>query len=264
MKTIIQFFQNKKNIEKISIVTCYDASFSKIISYSNIDSILVGDSLGMVVQGHDSTLPVTLDEMIYHTKSVKRGCNNKYIITDLPFLSYQTSLEVALTSAGKVMKETGADAVKIEGGGHRNLEVIRTLTEMGIPVMGHLGLTPQSFQVLGGYKVQGKDPEHAEKILQDAIEIQNAGAFSIVLEMIPEELGDTISRSLHIPTIGIGAGSKTDGQVLVLYDLLGMNPDFNPKFLKKYLNLAESIEDALNLYASQVQTSTFPGKENSF
>jgi 3-methyl-2-oxobutanoate hydroxymethyltransferase len=264
MKTIIQFFQNKKNIEKISIVTCYDASFSKIISNSNIDSILVGDSLGMVVQGHDSTLPVTLDEMIYHTKAVKRGCSNKYIITDLPFLSYQTSLEVALTSAGKVMKETGADAIKIEGGGYRNLEVIRNLTEMGVPVMGHLGLTPQSFQVLGGYKVQGKEPKHAEKILQDAIEIQNAGAFSLVLEMIPEELGEAISKSLNIPTIGIGAGSKTDGQVLVLYDLLGMNPDFSPKFLKKYLNLAESIENALNQYTFQVQSSTFPGKENSF
>jgi len=264
MKTIIQFFQNKKNVEKISIVTCYDASFSKIISNSNIDSILVGDSLGMVVQGHDSTLPVTLDEMIYHTKAVKRGCSNKYVITDLPFLSYQTSLEVALTSAGKVMKETGADAIKIEGGGYRNLEVIRNLTEMGVPVMGHLGLTPQSFQVLGGYKVQGKEPKHAEKILQDAIEIQNAGAFSLVLEMIPEELGEAISKSLNIPTIGIGAGSKTDGQVLVLYDLLGMNPDFSPKFLKKYLNLAESIENALNQYTFQVQSSTFPGKENSF
>ncbi len=264
MKTIIQFFHSKKNKEKISIVTCYDASFSRIVSISNIDVILVGDSLGMVVQGHDSTLPVTLDEMIYHTKSVKRGSGEKYIITDLPFLSYQTSLESALTSAGRVMKESGADAVKIEGGGKRNLEIIQTLTEIGVPVMGHLGLTPQSYQVLGGYRVQGKDSKDADKILEDAIEMERAGAFSIVLEMVPEELGEKISKALQISTIGIGAGSKTDGQVLVLYDLLGMNPHFSPKFLKKFSNLAETIEIALNQYSLEVKKNVFPAKENSF
>jgi 3-methyl-2-oxobutanoate hydroxymethyltransferase len=264
MKTIIQFFQNKKNSEKISIVTCYDASFSRIVSTSNVDCILVGDSLGMVLQGHDSTLPVTLDEMIYHTKSVKRGSGDKYIITDLPFLSYQTSLESGLISAGKVIKESGADAVKIEGGGSRNLEIIQTLTEIGVPVMGHLGLTPQYFQVLGGYKVQGKDSKQADKIIKDALEIERAGAFSIVLEMIPEELGEKITKALQIPTIGIGAGSKTDGQVLVLYDLLGMNPNFSPKFLKKFSHLAETIEVALNQYNDEVKNSLFPGKENSF
>lgn len=264
MKTIIQFFHSKKNSEKISIVTCYDASFSKIIATSNIDCILVGDSLGMVVQGHDSTLPVTLDEMIYHTKSVKRGCGDKYIITDLPFLSYQTSLEIALTSAGRVMKESGADAIKIEGGGKRNLEIVQILTEIGVPVMGHLGLTPQSYQVLGGYKVQGKDSKQADKIIEDALAMERAGAFSIVLEMVPEDLGEKISKDLKIPTIGIGAGSKTDGQVLVLYDLLGMNPHFSPKFLKKFSNLAEIIEISLNQFNLEVKTSVFPKRENSF
>jgi 3-methyl-2-oxobutanoate hydroxymethyltransferase len=264
MKTIIQFFQNKKNKEKISVITCYDASFARLVSKTNIDCILVGDSLGMVIQGFNSTVPVTLDEMIYHTKSVKRGSTNKYVICDLPFLSYHTSLENAVLSAGKVLKETEADAVKLEGASKNILEIINRLTDIGIPVMGHLGLTPQSYQTLGGYRVQGKDTKEAEKIYDDAHALEKAGVFSIVLEMIPSSLGKKISESLTIPTIGIGAGVDTDGQVLVLYDLLGMNNDFDPKFLKKYANLEEIIKNSLNTYHEETINSAFPKPENSF
>ncbi len=264
MQTIIQFFQTKKNKEKISIVTCYDASFSRIISLTNIDCILVGDSLGMVIQGLNSTVSVTLDEMIYHTKCVKRGSKNKFIICDLPFLSYHTTLENATISAGRVLKETEADAVKLEGASDSILEIITRLTEIGIPVMGHLGLTPQSYQTLGGYRVQGKDSKEAEKIYSDALALQKAGVFSIVLEMVPSSLGKKISESLVIPTIGIGAGVHTDGQVLVLNDLLGMNSAFEPKFLKKYANLEDLVKISLNKYHEETINSSFPKPENSF
>ena len=234
MQTIINLYKEKFNKrEKISVVTCYDASFAKIISEIEMDSILVGDSLGMVVQGYNSTLPVTLDEMIYHTKAVKRGAPNKYIICDLPFLSYQVSVEQGVSAGGLAIKETGCDAVKLEGANEIALETIRRLTDMGVPVMGHLGLTPQSYQVLGGYKVQGKDEKGAEKILNDAVALENAGVFSIVLEMLPEVLGEKITNALTIPTIGIGAGRHTSGQVLVINDLLGVNAEFKPKFLKR-------------------------------
>lgn len=264
MQTIIQYFQSKKNIQKISVVTCYDASNARIISKSPIDAILVGDSLGMVVQGYDSTLPVTLDDMIYHSKCVKRGSQNKYIISDLPFLSYQSSVESGILSAGKLTKETLADAIKIEGAGKKNIRLIKELNEIGIPVMGHLGLTPQSFQILGGYRVQGKEPESAKKILDDALKLEDAGVFSIVLEMVPAELAEKITKKIKIPTIGIGAGSSTDGQVLVLNDLLGMDPRFSPKFLKKYNNLYDAILNSLVEYHSDVVNHVFPGQENSF
>lgn len=264
MQTITQYFQNKKNKDKISIITCYDASFAKIISETEIDCILVGDSLGMVIQGYDSTIPVTLDQIIYHTQCVKRGAKNKFIIADLPFLSYQSSLETGILSAGKVFKETLADAVKIEGAGVKNIDLVKNLTEMGIPVMGHLGLTPQSYQILGGYKVQGKDELSANKIYEDAIQLQNAGVFSIVLEMIPMELGRRITEKVKVPTIGIGAGMYTDGQVLVLNDLLGMNKEFSPKFLKKYTNLHEVIKNSVSDYAKDVRLNLFPDIDNSF
>jgi 3-methyl-2-oxobutanoate hydroxymethyltransferase len=264
MKNIISFFTNQKNKQPISVVTCYDYSFARIIQQSDIDSILVGDSLGMVVQGHNSTLPVTLDEMIYHTKAVRRGAPDKFIIIDLPFLSYQTSLEEGIRSAGKAMKESGADAVKLEGGDGDSLELVYRLVEIGIPVMGHLGLTPQSFQTLGGYRVQGKDEKSANLIHTQSLSLQDAGAFSIVLEMIPEVLGERISQELKIPTIGIGAGRKTDGQVLVIYDLLGMNSDFKPKFLKTYANLGETIQTSLDQYHKEVIENSFPTKDNVF
>lgn len=265
MQTIINLYKEKFNKrEKISVVTCYDASFAKIISEIEMDSILVGDSLGMVVQGYNSTLPVTLDEMIYHTKAVKRGAPNKYIICDLPFLSYQVSVEQGVSAGGLVIKETGCDAVKLEGANEIALETIRRLTDMGVPVMGHLGLTPQSYQVLGGYKVQGKDEKGAEKILNDAVALENAGVFSIVLEMLPEVLGEKITNALTIPTIGIGAGRHTSGQVLVINDLLGVNAEFKPKFLKRFADLNTIIKQALVAYNNEVKDGSFPREENIF
>ena len=265
MQTIINLYREKfSKKEKISVVTCYDASFAKIISETEMDSILVGDSLGMVIQGHNSTLPVTLEEMIYHTKAVKRGAPNKFIICDLPFLSYQVSVEQGVSAGGIAIKETGCDAVKLEGAGEIALQTILQLSEMGVPVMGHLGLTPQSYQVLGGYKVQGKDEKTAEKILKDAIALEKAGVFSIVLEMLPESLGEKITNALTIPTIGIGAGRYTSGQVLVINDLLGVNADFKPKFLKRFADLNSVVKQALGNYDKEVKNGSFPSEENIF
>lgn len=265
MQTIMNHFKEKaSSSSKISIVTCYDYSFAKIIAETPIDSILIGDSLGMVIQGHTSTVPVTLEEIIYHTKAVKRGAPSKFIISDMPFLSYHISEDDAIKNVGQLVKETSCDAVKMEGSSQIVLNTIRRLTDMGVPVQGHLGLTPQSYQVLGGYKVQGKDSAGADKMLKDAKALEEAGAFSIVLEMIPESLGEKISNELKIPTIGIGAGRKTDGQVLVLNDLLGMNKDFKPKFLKTYLNLNELATAALNNYDREVKSGEFPGELNVF
>ncbi|MDX1958657.1 MAG: 3-methyl-2-oxobutanoate hydroxymethyltransferase [Leptospiraceae bacterium] len=265
MATIIDYFSKKKESSlPISIVTCYDYSFARLVAQTSIDVILVGDSLGMVIQGHDNTLPVTLEEMIYHTKAVKRGAVGKYIIADLPFLSYQISVEEGIRSAGKLIKETGCDAVKLEGASAKTLEIIEALCEIGIPVMGHLGLTPQSFQTLGGFKVQGKNENTANKIFEDSIELEKSGVFSMVLEMLPEKLGQKISSSLMIPTIGIGAGRYTDGQVLVMNDLLGMNEEFHPKFLKKFANLSEIVRNSLQNFAKEVLTKKFPSEENRF
>jgi 3-methyl-2-oxobutanoate hydroxymethyltransferase len=264
MQTVIQkFFNLYESDEKISVVTCYDYSFARILNLSNVDCVLVGDSLGMVIQGESSTLPVTLEDMIYHTKAVRRGYKG-FVITDLPFLSYQTSFEKGIESAGRILKEAKADAVKLEGADEFVLKQVERLSKIGVPVMGHLGLTPQSFQILGGYKVQGKDLESRKKILKDAKNLQEAGAFSLVLEMIPENLAKEITESLKIPTIGIGAGRYTSGQVLVLQDLLGMNSNFNPKFLKKFTNLEEIVLLALNTYNSEVKKNLFPSQENVF
>lgn len=264
MRNIISFFQSQKGSSPLSVVTCYDYSFARIVNQTDMSAILVGDSLGMVIQGQSSTVPVTLDEMIYHTKAVRRGAPEKFIIIDLPFLSYQVSLEEGIRSAGKAMKESGADAVKLEGGDGDSLELVYRLVEIGIPVMGHLGLTPQSYQTLGGYRVQGKDEESAGQIFRQSIELQSAGAFSLVLEMVPESLGEKISGELQIPTIGIGAGRKTDGQVLVIHDLLGMNSEFTPKFLKKYSDLETSIRTALQSYHEDVKTHQFPEEKHIF
>ncbi len=266
MRNIIDIFGKKKSARTpISVVTCYDYTFSRIVSETDIDCILVGDSLGMVIQGHGSTLPVTLDEMIYHSKAVRRGSPDKCIVCDMPFLSYQVSLEDAIRSAGKIMKETDCDAVKIEGGGNYISDLTRRLTQIGIPVMGHLGLTPQSFQTLGGYKLQGKEVSSKEKMKADAIELEKAGNFSVVLEMIPETLGEEITKNLSTSaTIGIGAGRKVDGQVLVLYDLLGLGKDFHPKFLKKYEDLYPAIKTALENYSAEVKSKSFPEEKNIF
>lgn len=265
MQTVVNFFRDKfSKKDKISVVTCYDASFAKIIAETDMDCILVGDSLGMVFQGNNSTLPVTLEEMIYHTRAVKRGSGGKYVVCDLPFLSYQVSVEQGVSAGGLAIKETGCDAVKLEGANDIALETIRRLTGIGVPVMGHIGLTPQSYQVLGGYKVQGKDELSAQKILNEAIQLEQAGVFGIVLEMLPESLGKKITESISIPTIGIGAGRYTTGQVLVINDLLGVNADFKPKFLKRFADLNSVVKQALSTYDHEVKSGSFPAEENSF
>ncbi|HMV43590.1 MAG TPA: 3-methyl-2-oxobutanoate hydroxymethyltransferase [Leptospiraceae bacterium] len=265
MQTIVNSFKEKfQKKEKISVVTCYDASFARIIANTGMDCILVGDSLGMVFQGNTSTVPVTLEEMIYHTKAVKRGAPDKFIICDLPFLSYQVSVEQGVMAGGRAMKETGCDAVKLEGANDIALETIRRLSSIGVPVMGHIGLTPQSYQVLGGYKVQGKDEASAQKILQEARQLTDAGAFSIVLEMLPESLGQKITETISVPTIGIGAGRYTSGQVLVINDLLGVNSDFKPKFLKRFADLNSIVKEALSTYHNEVKSGIFPSEENVF
>lgn len=264
MKNIISYFQAGKGKKRISILTCYDYTFARILNQTNVDALLVGDSLGMVMQGHSSTLPVTLEEMIYHTKAVRRGALEKFIILDMPFLSYQSSLEEGIRNCGRALKESGADAIKLEGADEPTLKLIQRLQEIGIPVMGHIGLTPQYFQTLGGYKLQGKDEKSQIRILQQAKDLESSGVFSIVIEMVPEELGKKITESIHIPTIGIGAGRFTNGQVLVLQDMLGMNSQFQPKFVKRYENLEEKIIHAIETYHKEVEAGVFPGEEHVY
>ncbi|MBL8035084.1 MAG: 3-methyl-2-oxobutanoate hydroxymethyltransferase [Leptospiraceae bacterium] len=257
------FTKKKAAGEKITVVTCYDFAFSRLIARTSVDAILVGDSLGNVIQGQPNTIPVSVDDMVYHGKIVRRGAPQAFIVVDMPFMSYQTSVEEALRNAGRIVKETGADAVKLEGGANIAAQV-RALTESGIPVMGHLGLTPQSLLAFGGYKVQGKTTAAAQKLIDDAKLLEQSGAFAIVLEMIPAALTAQVSQSLSIPTIGIGAGEKADGQVLVLNDLLGLDPDFAPKFVRKYADLSSSVLSALENYAADVRTGKFPGEKESF
>jgi 3-methyl-2-oxobutanoate hydroxymethyltransferase len=265
MKDITGIFRKKNiNHEKISIVTCYDYSFARIVNESNVDAILVGDSLGMVIQGHSTTLPVTIDEIIYHTKAVKNGAPDKPVIADMPFMSYQAGFETAVLNAGRIFKETNAEAIKLEGASESELDLIDRLVEIGIPVMGHLGLTPQSVHTLGGYKVQGKTENDQNQMILDAKNLESAKCFSLVLEMIPQSLGKKISESISIPTIGIGAGKDTKGQVLVLQDLLGFDSRFSPKFAKKYTDLESIVSKALNQYSEEVKKIQFPAEENEF
>lgn len=265
MKNIIVEFEKKRNSGiPISVVTCYDFSFARILEKSQIDVLLVGDSLGMVVQGHGSTLPVSLEDMIYHARAVRRGAPSKLLVVDMPFLSYQISIEEGIKNAGKLMQETACDAVKVEGSSGLVLELTKRLKEMGVPVIGHLGLTPQSFQTLGGYRIQGRTEESQYELQNSAKKLEDSGAVSIVLEMIPESLGKTVSESLRIPTIGIGAGRHTGGQVLVLQDLLGMDESFHPKFLKKYANLGSIARTAFDTYHKEILERQFPKEEHSF
>lgn len=247
----------------ISMVTCYDYSFARIVDEAGIDVILVGDSLGNVVQGQDTTLPVTMDEMVYHTRSVVRGAETPHIVADMPFLSYQTSVEEATRNAGRLLKEGKAQSVKLEGG-EAFAPVVEKLSSAGIPVVGHLGLTPQSIHKLGGYSVQGKESAAKEKLFKDAQALQEAGAYSLVLEMVPQKLAASVTDELDIPTIGIGAGNQTSGQVLVLQDLLGLNRDFTPSFVKQYGQLGDRAVDQLAAYKSEVQQRAFPGEQHSF
>ncbi len=261
--TINDFRIRKEEKKPISVITCYEHSFALMLEQTEIDAILVGDSLGNVVAGYSSTIPVTVDQMIYHTEIVRRGAPSKFLIADMPFLSYHVSIEDSLRNAGKIMKETGANAVKLEGG-RDFAEIVRAYTRASIPVMGHLGLTPQSVHKFGGYGVQGRREDDRRRIIEDAKIIEEAGAFSLVLEKVPESLAREISESIAIPTIGIGAGRFTDGQVLVINDLLGLSEGFKPKFLKKYANLFEVAKNAVAEYDREVKGKIFPSQEHSY
>ena len=261
--TILDIYKKKAEGRKITMLTAYDYPTAQIVDQAGIDMILVGDSLGMVVQGVSSTLPVTMDEMIYHTKMVSRGAVSAMVVGDMPFLSYQTQKAEAVRNAGRFLKEAGAEAVKLEGG-TQLAEAIRAIVDAGIPVMAHIGLTPQYMHTLGGFKVQGKDEATRQKILADARSVQDAGAFSVVLEAMPVSLAKEIRAMLHIPTIGIGAGPDCDGQVLVLHDLLGLFDRFTPKFVKKYVNLKEQALKAVKEYKQDVENGKFPSEEHSF
>ncbi len=249
--------------ERIVMTTAYDASFARMLDEGGADVLLVGDSLGMVVQGLDTTLPVTLDEMIYHARAVSRGSKRAHLVGDMPFMSYQVSAEQALTNAGRFLAEGNMHAVKLEGGVEM-ASTIRRLVATGIPVMGHVGLKPQSVHAMGGFKLQGKDPDEAEAVLRDAMAVADAGAYALVLEGIPAPLAARITKQLPIPTIGIGAGAGCDGQVLVCYDLLGLTPDHLPRFVKRYETFYERGVTAVRAYASEVRAGSFPAAEHSF
>ncbi|MEZ4470766.1 MAG: 3-methyl-2-oxobutanoate hydroxymethyltransferase [bacterium] len=248
--------------EKIVMVTCYDATFARLVDAAGVDAILIGDSLGMVIQGHEHTIPVTLDDVIYHCRAVARGCQRPHLVGDLPFGTYQASTDDALRSAARLLKEGCVQSVKLEGG-EAVTESVYRMTQAGIPVMGHLGLTPQSVHQFGGYRVQGRTATAAERLLAEARALQDAGAFSLVLEGVPAELAGRVSDELAIPTIGIGAGPACDGQVLVLYDLLGLDDRFSPKFLKKFDNLQERVVDAVGRFGREVRTGDFPTANHS-
>ena len=261
--TAHELLKMKERGERIVVLTCYDALFARLLDASDIDILLVGDSVNQVLAGAETTLSATLDQMLYHTRSVRRGAERAMVICDMPFLSYQVSKEEAIRNCGRVMAETGCHGVKLEGG-RPMAETVRALVDRGIPVMGHLGLTPQSVHALGGYRVQGRDRDTAERLAHDAKALEEAGAFAIVLELIPAPLASQITKSVAIPTIGIGAGPACDGQVLVVHDMLGLNDRFAAKFVKRYATLAEDVREAARLFAAEVREGRYPGPEHSF
>jgi len=262
MKTIAELKKKKAEGEKLTCLTAYDASFAFLLEQAGVEVILVGDSLGMVVQGQSTTLPVTLDEMIYHAAAVKRGALNTFVVVDMPFMSYATTNK-AVENAGKIMKQTGANMVKLEGG-ETMVETIAGISRMGIPVCAHIGLLPQSVHKSSGYRIQGKTPTDAKKLLEDALSLQQAGADLLVMECVPAELAKEISKNLDIPTIGIGAGVDCDGQVLVLYDMLDITKGKRPKFSQNFMLGKSSIEDAVKAYVNAVKEKEFPTVEQSF
>jgi len=263
-KLTIQELQGmKRQGRKIRMITAYDYPMATLVDQSPMEMILVGDSLGMVVLGYESTVPVTMEEMIHHTRAVMRGAHNTFVVADLPFMSYQVSVPEAIRNAGRLLKEGGADAVKLEGG-ESMLPVVRAMVSAGIPVMGHLGLTPQTATMLGGLKAQARDAAAARTLLKDARLLVESGVFSLVLEAIPAQLGELVTKELSVPTIGIGAGPGCDGQVLVLHDMLGLFQRFLPKFVKRYANLGESIATALEQYCQEVESEAFPAAEHCF
>lgn len=253
----------KKGVEKITMLTAYDASFAGMLESVGVDMLLIGDSLGMVVLGYDSTVPVSMDEMLHHAAAVRRGAPATMLVGDMPFLSYQVSPEEAVANAGRFFKEAGCDAVKLEGG-REVCKAVQAIVQAGMPVMAHIGLTPQTAGKLGGFKVQGKDLDSARRLLKEAKALEEAGAFALVLECIPDGLARLISEEIAIPTIGIGAGAGCDGQVLVTNDLLGLFEKFVPRFVKKYINLAPDIKEAVALFLDEVKSGSFPDEEHSF
>jgi 3-methyl-2-oxobutanoate hydroxymethyltransferase len=263
MTTVLDVQRFKDEGRRFAMLTAYDYLSARILDEAGIPILLVGDSLGMVMLGYPTTLPVTLDEMIHHAKAVARGSRQALLVGDMPFMSYHMSTEQAIGSAGRFLQEAGMHAVKLEGGGHV-VEITRRLTEIGIPVMGHLGLTPQFVHQMGGFKVQGKTEAQAGRIMADAKELEQAGAFSLVLEGVPSALAGRITKALRIPTIGIGAGPQTDGQVLVFHDVMGLTTGKAPKFVKRYANLADDIARAANQFSEDVRTGAFPDPEHSY
>ncbi|MBM3328158.1 MAG: 3-methyl-2-oxobutanoate hydroxymethyltransferase [Calditrichaeota bacterium] len=259
----IQDILKMKGVTKIAALTAYDATFARLFDEAGLDVILVGDSLGMVIQGHDTTLPVTLDEMIYHTRICSRGVKRALLISDMPFMTYQASVEQALVNCARCIKEGGARAVKLEGG-EEIAPTIHRLVVSGIPVMGHIGMQPQRVNEYGGYSLQGRNPDEAEHIMRDALAVQAAGAFAIVLEKIPTSLAGQITRDLRIPTIGIASGPECDGQILVSYDMLGLADQFKFRFVRRYLEGAQLIRDAVKAYAGDIRAGKFPSAEESF
>lgn len=262
-KTVATFKEAKINNKKLSMVTAYDYSMAKLVDEGGIDGILVGDSLGMVTLGYENTLAVTIDDMIHHTKAVSRGANNALVVADMPFLSYHISIEESIKNAGRLIKEGNAHAVKLEGG-RDVIDKVEGIVKAQIPVMGHIGLTPQSINMFGGFKVQGKTIEQIQNLIDDAKCLEEAGVFAIVLECIPEKISKIITESVSIPTIGIGAGKYCDGQILVINDMLGMYSDFTPKFVKQYKNLKGDINEAINNYIKDIKTGAFPEEKHSF
>lgn len=261
--TVLTFREAKKNNEKISMLTAYDYSTAKLIDESGVNSILVGDSLGMVCLGYEDTLSVTMEDMIHHGRAVCKGAKNALVVIDMPFMSYQTSVYDAVVNAGRIIKETGAQAVKLEGG-VEFAEHIKAIVKCSIPVVAHIGLTPQSVNAFGGFKVQGKDEEAAKKLIADARAVEEAGAFAVVLECVPAKLAERISKELSIPTIGIGAGAGCDGQVLVYQDMLNMYGGFKPKFVKHFANIGEEMKKAFKQYDQEVKDVVFPEEQHTF
>jgi len=261
--TVPELRARKRSGPKLAVLTAYDATMARLLDAGGADVLLVGDSLGMVVQGHANTLPVTLEEICYHGRAVARGAARAHVVGDMPFMSFQVSPERALDAAGRMIKEGGFESVKLEGGAPY-LEHVRRIVTAGIPVMGHLGLLPQSVHAMGGFRVQGREEAAAERIVRDAQKLEEAGAYAVVLEGIPSELARRVTEAVAIPTIGIGAGPDCDGQVLVCYDFLGMYSDVRPKFVKRFAELGEAVIDATSRYVAEVRSSAFPGAEHSF
>jgi 3-methyl-2-oxobutanoate hydroxymethyltransferase len=262
--TVRDFADRKRKGEKIVVMTAYDALFGRLVDESGVDAILVGDSVGTAIMGYSSTLPVTLDHMIYHASAVRRGAKRALVIIDMPFLSYQASIEGAVLNCGRAIQESGAGAVKVEGGSPEMLDTVHALVRTGIPVMAHIGFTPQSVNTIGGARVQGREEEGATRLVDEAKGLEGAGAFAIVLELVPSAVSARITKAVAIPTIGIGAGVDCDGQVLVLPDVLGLNDTFDPKFLKRYAEMAQEVRSAIGNWARDVRSGAYPDAEHSF